>query len=334
MPNNNQRSPSTGQPKKSFSRPTLYVSSVNIEGLSSNKENLLEEMCINNNCDVLVIQETHRDESSRRPNLRNMKLVLERPHPKYGSAIFTKPNLNIVSVDKTEDNNVEILTIELDKCAITSIYKPPNVDFQFKEPNNFRRNKHHILIGDFNCHSSNWGYTNTDKNGEALENWIDQNDFKLIHDPKLPCSFNSGRWRRGTNPDNIFVSTSLQQQCHKIVEDNIPHSQHRGISCLITPIINKELHPFKRRFNFKKAKWEVFAKDLDEHISNLEPSIENYDTFINITKKMSRRHIPRGCRTVYVSGLNDDTKDILKEYEDHFNSDPFSEDTIATGVKD
>lgn len=333
MPNTNQKSPPRGQPKRPFSRPILYITSVNIEGLSSNKDNLLEEMCIKNECDILVLQETHRDEHSNRPNLKNMKLVIERPHNKYGSAILTKPNLKIISTAKTEINDIEILTIELEHCTVTSIYKPPNADFQFTEPANFRNKKHHIVIGDFNCHSTSWGYNRTDKNGEELETWIDQNDFRLVHDTKLPSSFNSGRWRKGSNPDNIFVSSSLFQQCRKIVEDHIPHSQHRGISCQITAVINADLQPFKRRFNFKKAKWDSFTGDLDESIKNLEPSIKSYDTFIEIVKKVSRRHIPRGCTTEYVSGLNEDSKSILKEYQDLFDSDPFSEDTITAGER-
>ena len=33
--------------------------------------------------------------------------------------------------------------------------------------------KPHIVIGDFNSHSNLWGYTTTDSDGEAVEQWAD-----------------------------------------------------------------------------------------------------------------------------------------------------------------
>jgi len=65
----------------------------------------------------------------------------------------------------------------------------------------------------------------------------------LIHDSKLPCSFNSGRWHNGYNPDLVFVTdcislmsvkeigsgnfnTNSQAQAHHF---QAPNSQHRPI---------------------------------------------------------------------------------------------------------
>ena len=83
------------------------------------------------------------------------------------------------------------------------------------------------MIGDFNSHSTTWGYTNTDNEGEAVEQWADSCDFTLIHDAKLPKSFNSARWKKGYNPDLIFASESIANMCKKSVMDPIPHTQHR-----------------------------------------------------------------------------------------------------------
>lgn len=58
-----------------------------------------------------------------------MRLVVERPHSKYESAIFTKPDLDITSTGIIDKNNIEIMTIDVKQCTITSIYKPPNVPF-------------------------------------------------------------------------------------------------------------------------------------------------------------------------------------------------------------
>lgn len=112
-------------------------------------------------CDILVLQETHRGLISDRPKILGMSLILERSHDKYGSAIFTKPNIIVHSSDNTCHEDVEILTIFLHSCSVTSVYKPPNTDFKFIEPK--------IVIGDFNCHSVVWGYHNTNRDGEILE---------------------------------------------------------------------------------------------------------------------------------------------------------------------
>ena len=47
------------------------------------------------------------------------------------------------------------------------VYKPPND--QFALPALGHRDLPHIVIGDFNSHSTSWGYDTTDTNGEAVE---------------------------------------------------------------------------------------------------------------------------------------------------------------------
>jgi hypothetical protein len=96
-----------------------------------------------------------------------MNLNIERPHEQYGSAIFARPGLQILTAALTENNNVEILTIRTPKFSVTSIYKPPSVDFTFTEPDNFSYTN--FIIGDFNCHGTAWGYRETDENGRQLE---------------------------------------------------------------------------------------------------------------------------------------------------------------------
>jgi len=100
-----QNGPSQGHP-------ALTVMSINIEGLSSPKEIVLSELCAEWKCDVLCIQETHRDINDNRPKINGMQIALELPHKKYGSAIFTKPNLVIKSVGSSQVNNIEIITVK------------------------------------------------------------------------------------------------------------------------------------------------------------------------------------------------------------------------------
>jgi len=81
----------------------MTIISINIEGLTPEKENILAELCKTSRCEVLCLQETHRDTNHRRPKINGMRLVVERPHSKYGKAIFTKPDLDIISTGITEN---------------------------------------------------------------------------------------------------------------------------------------------------------------------------------------------------------------------------------------
>ena len=314
-----------------FSRPALTVLSANVEGISKMKEELISNLCKETDCDVLCLQETHRGHDNIRPHISGMKLAVERPHEQYGSAMFVKPNTVIEATNKSDESNIEILSIELSGITVYSIYKPPGSPFNFKEPLENPHNKPWVIIGDFNSHSTQWGYDETNEDGEAVEEWVDQLQLSLIHDPKQPKSFNSSRWRRGYNPDLAFTSSSIDKLCHKMVMDPIPRTQHRPIGLQVKAAVSPASVPFRRRFNYQKANWEGFSTDLDDAITNIEASPENYDLFVKVIKETARKNIPRGCRTNYIPGLTSESAAMYEDYKVMFESDPFDEATTAAG---
>jgi len=142
-----------------------------------------------------------------------------------------KDNTQVKSAYTSCVNEIEILTADLRKIMITSVYKPSRADLIFTEPYNFRDNRKKIIIGDFNSYSVNIGYNETNDDGEKVEKWAEANGLSLIIDAKLPASFNSGRWKRGYNPDNIFASETIAILCKK--EVLIPIHKTRPIVCKI-----------------------------------------------------------------------------------------------------
>ena len=168
---------------------------------------------------ALPLSMSPRNTPSQRPNIPGMTLVAERPHNKHGSSVFVRDGLKVNSISVCEEEKVEFITVELPGVIVHSLYKPPPEPFQLHPLG--QRIKPHIVIGHFNRHSTLWGYTTTDSDGEAVEKWADSNKLSLIHNAKLPKSFNSAIWKKGYNPDLIFLSSNISHMCRKSVLD--PH---------------------------------------------------------------------------------------------------------------
>ena len=113
--------------------------------------------------------------------------------------------------------------------------------------------------------------------------------------------------------------------------DAIPKTQHIPISIKLNAAIRPRKVPFRRRYNLKKAKWQSYAKEVDNRIANTNPVPENYEKFVNLVRRSSNKNIRRGCRTSYVCGLNDQSKDMHEDYQRRFAEDPFNEDTFRVG---
>ena len=157
-------------------------------------------------------------------------------------------------------------------------------------------------------------------------------NLHLLHDPKLPPTFNSCRWRQGYNPDLAFVSENISGMCNCAIYDAIPHSQYRPHGVTIKPIITPIEQPFQWHFNLRKANWDNFTSELETNVDNLGPaSWRKYGKFSENIRSSARRHILCGCHTKYISGLSSYLATLLTEYQCLYNSDPFSEDTIEAG---
>ena len=158
--------------------------------------------------------------------------------------------------------------VDLNGISVTSVYNPPGERFSFRQPLTAVADQRQVVIGDFNGHSSTCGYATTNTDGELVEDWAENQRLSLIHDHKLPSSFNSGRSRRGYNPDIIFATNRIAGCCNKIVMA-IPRSQHRPIGVQVNADITVQTVPFRRRFNLKKANWEQYAYQLDAAVENI-----------------------------------------------------------------
>ena len=189
-------------------------------------------MCARNS--IVCVSRKHTGARTARHIIIIMTLVAERLHDKYGSAIFIRDDLKLKSISVTAANHVEVITAELPDVVVHSVYKPPSEQFVLTPLGH--RSLPHIVIGDFNSHNTIRGYDATYNNGVAVMQWVESNSLTLIHDVKLPKSFNSARWKKVFNPDLIFASSSIDNMCVKSVLNTIPHTQHLPISVTINTV--------------------------------------------------------------------------------------------------
>ena len=76
-----------------------------------------------------------------------------------------------------------------------------------------------------------------------------------------------------------------------------------------------------------KADWNRYSAELDKLTEDVEPIPANYKCFVESVHIASRRHIPRGCRTEYISGLTNESKSLYEAYKLKYSSSPFDDGT-------
>jgi len=129
--------------------------------------------------------------------------------------------------------------------------------------------------------------------------------MELKYNAKEKGTFHSARWQKDYSPDLCILtkkSMTDSTTATRTVLDNFPHSQHRPVLIdygLQIPIVRSIPKP---RWNFKLAKWDEYAKDLDRIVKWIPPISCNYDRFCKAIKKIAAKHIPRGYRKTYIPG--------------------------------
>jgi hypothetical protein len=113
-----------------------------------------------------------------------------------------------------------------------------------------------VYIGDFNAHSTEWGYSSEDEDGERLVNWSQINRTFLIYDAKQGGTFDSGGWGTTTSPDLCFATSDETGQplvTTHIILNKFPKSQHRPVVLDIGITYPRIKKPELPRWNLREA---------------------------------------------------------------------------------
>jgi len=66
-------------------------------------------------------------------------------------------------------------------------------------------------------------------------------------------------------------------------------------------------------------------------VTSIKPIPEIYDAFTELVKSITRKNIPKDCRTWYTSGLTPEITDKLNRCTEMYEAYPFDEDTVEEG---
>ncbi|KAL4153412.1 hypothetical protein QTP88_001245 [Uroleucon formosanum] len=204
--------------------------------------------------DVLTLQETRvPEEETSRLKIPGFELVSCIGHNKHGLATYINQNKSFGNIERVAGND-NATGVRIDNLTIFNVYKPPSRNWSTMV---LPTCQHPVIyIGDFNSHSTDWGYSTENEDGEALSNWAALNHLKLIYGAKQGGTFISGRWGIKSSPDLCFVSEDidgLPLNVNREILGPFPRSQHLPVIVEVgisIPIIDK---PFMPRWNLRKA---------------------------------------------------------------------------------
>lgn len=301
--------------------PNIRLCQLNIEGISRAKCHILRKILDDNRVDVLAVQEHHVENEtqlSSRGKIPGFDLLGATFDKVYGVATYVRSSIEnayLLCINNTD--NIHEVVIKIGDITIVNIYKPPVM----KWPAHVIKTHTHptAYLGDFNSHHELWKYRTSDENGNVLVNWSEEHNIHLVFDAKDRCTFRSAAWKTVHNPDLCFVSSDGNGQplpVSRRVLDDFPHSQHRPVLLVIgknIPVIRS----FPRaRWNFKKANWSAFSKNLDKCVGWIPPVSSSYNRFVGAVICTAKKCIPRGYRKEYIPGWTQQSEELYKKFCD------------------
>lgn len=61
----------------------------------------------------------------------------------------------------------------------------------------------------------------------------------------------------------------------------------------------------KSRWNFRRANWTKFAKELDHLVQWIPAKAGSYERFVGVIKLVEKKHVPRGFRKQFIPGWDE-----------------------------
>lgn len=307
-----------------MSAESLVILQLNVEGLTTAKLDVLEQVATKNKATVVLLQETHK-ENDAILKLPGFTLAGHTKSKHHGTATFIKEAVSWSPAGQCcDDAEVEWIATKVQDTTVVNVYKPPPSRLEQGRLPDFPAPA--VYAGDFNSWHTDWGYKHSNQDGEFLAEWFSSADAILLFDPKEPSSFISGRWNTETNPDLAFAKVTGHEPLPvRRILDRFPRSQHRP-SLITTPLLVQltEGKPV-RRWNFRKASWADFGRVINTVAEALPvPTASNindaYEAYCKMLMDAAKRHVPRGVRKNYVPCWDEVCEELLYAHNEARNN--------------
>ena len=303
----------TPQKQTKKENPTFNVFQANVSGLNR-KQTDLQKLFHDHNVHVALLQEAQH--KSCNTNISGYTPYTCNCENCRGIVTYVRNDLQCNVTEHTEDSPNDILLATvwfgLRKFKIYNIYSPPKVDFSFTTEEVIFKST--ILFWDFNGHSPLWGYRDHNPSGLHIEQLCDSSNLIRLQDENSPPTLLHKAHGTSHRPDLTLVSADIQPDCsfevlRDIGSDHLPN--------LLKISVTRQYNRKRRsRWNFRKAKWDVFQNEMDKllDLQELDNMNEN-DANSHICKAIlsaANSSIPRGSMKQYKPFWNQNLDEAVK----------------------
>lgn len=116
----------------------------------------------------------------------------------------------------------------------------------------------------------------------------------------------------------------------RTVLSDFPHRKHHPTITEIgiqIPIVESTPRP---RWNFTKANWPEYTRQLDTCVHFIEPNAKNYHLFVGMVLAVAKKQIPRGFRKEYIPGWTEESQQLYDEFVE--SGDPEIADDMLSSL--
>ena len=278
----------------------------NANSISARKIELIHYLSQTKNPpDIICIQETHLSPGKEfRVENYNIERRDRTDRSKGGVMTLIHKTISytlLPPIPGIEEISLEI-KLQQQSIIIVNVYNPPNNDINLQKYNQIALRPNTFLLGDFNAHSTLFGGNITDKLGDTLEKFIDDNNLTLLND-RTGTHINPNG---GTSAiDLTIASTNLAMKCNWTVESNSLGSDHYPILIKlneppISPTYNTHRYIYKKADwdNFKEQTKMTFRKDLKSDDVTTYCSNINHAIIMAADNSIPLRRPENRCRKV------------------------------------
>lgn len=263
------------------------------------KLKIFEQLLIQEKIHIAAVSETWLTSESLL-KVSNYNIFRKDREEGYGGvAIFTHKSIQALLCPIQENiTNLEIVHVKIFNCKliqnVVAVYCPPdlnttNRDWEFLLSVS---SKNAIILGDLNCHHTNWSHKIDTRGSQLFDCLLDSNFIVLNDGTHTRIQLVNGDLRK-SSPDISIVSIDIAIEFTWHVINETLGSDHFVIKLSTHFERNKNLQ-IKR--NFKRADWKMYHDYLEKKLTNFIFSNNlqvSYDQFIGYMFESADLFIPK-----------------------------------------